>query len=296
MTRFATGSSSFPFVCCLVVALAFPASAADLETADDAWRARDRGAIEERADPVRARELVANHEALLQHSPDGFDRRWRLLRALHFAGDFAASGDNDARRRFDRARQVSEAGMSMLASAVPSPDALSPEAWAKALEKEAGVPRIDLARFFFWSAINWGAWSRSEGLLATVRQGVANRLERYARVAIALEPRYEAGGAYRLLGRLHGALPRVPFVSGWVDRERALPLLDRAFAVDPGHPGNQLLMALTLLDLAPARRSEALDLLDRVGASELRSDMRVEHAAIRREARERRAAEAAPEG
>ncbi|MEM7409362.1 MAG: hypothetical protein AAF430_03900 [Myxococcota bacterium] len=273
--------------CALVAALAAGASAITLAEADAAWTARSEGADEARAESERVSTLVAEHVALLDADPEDLGRRWRLLRALHFAGDFGAATPAAARTSFDRAREVSEAGLAALAASVAEldPDDASPEAWARALAGAGRYTRTDLARVYFWSAINWGAWSRSEGLLATVRQGVANRLERYARITLALEPAYESGGAYRLLGRLHGALPRVPLISGWVDRDRALPLLDEARAVDAEHPGNRLLTALTLLDLAPDRRDEALALLEAVAASELRDDMRVEHAAIRREAR-----------
>jgi hypothetical protein len=46
-------------------------------------------------------------------------------------------------------------------------------------------------------------------------------------------------------------------------------------------------LALTLLDLAPERRAEALDLLDQVGRLTPRPSMRIEDLAMRREARER---------
>jgi len=120
-----------------------------------------------------------------------------------------------------------------------------------------------------------------------VREGVANRIHDYARVALALEPDYEDGGPLRLLGRLHAELPRVPFVSGWVDRERALPLLEQARAVGPQHPGNELLLALTLLDRVPGRRDEALALLAQLKELTPRPGWRVEDLRVRDMARER---------
>ena len=151
----------------------------------------------------------------------------------------------------------------------------------------ADVSPRDVARLYFWSAINWGAWSRNAGLLNAVRQGVANRIHRYTLITIALEPEYDEGGAFRLLGRLHAELPRVPFVSGWVDRDQALPLIERAYAMAPVNPGNRLLLALTLLDLAPERGGEALDLLDQVQRLTPRPSMRIEDLAMRKEARDR---------
>jgi hypothetical protein len=124
-----------------------------------------------------------------------------------------------------------------------------------------------------------------------VREGVATRLRRYTQIAIDLEPEYEEGGAFRLLGRLHAELPRVPFLSGWVDRGRAIPLVERAYAVAPANPGNRLLLALTLLELAPERRAEALDLLRQVEGVTPRPSMQIEDLYARREAREKLAEE-----
>ncbi len=155
----------------------------------------------------------------------------------------------------------------------------------------AEVSQRDVARNYFCSAINWGAWSRNAGLLSAVRQRVANRIHRYTLVTIALEPECEEGDAFRFLGRLNAELPRVPFASGWVDREESIPLLERAYAVAPANPGNRLLLALTLLDLAPERDEEALDVLKQVEGMSPRPSMRIEDLAMRREARERLAAE-----
>jgi tetratricopeptide (TPR) repeat protein len=116
---------------------------------------------------------------------------------------------------------------------------------------------------------------------------VANHLHDYTRVAIALDPEYEDGGAFRLLGSLHAKLPRVPWVSGWVDREEAIPLIERAYEIAPQNPGNRLLLAVTLLELAPDRRSEGLELLDEVAQLTPRASMRIEDLAMRRTARDR---------
>jgi hypothetical protein len=63
--------------------------------------------------------------------------------------------------------------------------------------------------------------------------------------------------------------------------------MDRALAVGPDHPGNYFLLALTLFDLAPDRRDEALVLLDKVVASPPRPAYVVEDLAVREAARAR---------
>ena len=260
----------------------------DVARGDSAWASRAEGEREGRPQSAPILEAVSFYESALAASPESLEVRWKLLRALHFAGDFAAQEVRERRAIFERARDVSEKGLDLLADRVSGVrlEEEEPEAIRRRLEAK-NVSPSDVARLYFWSAINWGAWSRDVGLLKAVRQGVANRLYRYTGITIALEPGYDEGGALRLLGRLHAELPRVPFVSGWVDRDQALPLVERAYTLAPANPGNRLLLALTLLDLAPERRGEALDLLNEVGRLTPRPSMRIEDLAMRKEARDR---------
>ncbi len=265
------------------------ARAEEIALGDSAWARRAEGEREGRPLPGPIGEAVRSYEDALSARPESLEARWKLLRALHFAGDFAARGEEESGPIFDRAREVSEQGLDLLADGVGSGvrlDEMDPEEIRNRLAA-ADVSQRDVARLYFWSAINWGAWSRDAGLLSAVRQGVANRIHRYALITVALEPEYDEGGAFRLLGRLHAELPRVPFVSGWVDRQQSIPLLERAFAIAPANPGNRLLLALTLFDLAPERSSEALELLKQVERLTPRTSMRIEDLAMRREARER---------
>jgi tetratricopeptide (TPR) repeat protein len=260
----------------------------DVARGDSAWASRGEGHQQGRpqSDPILS--AVQFYESALAAKPESLEARWKLLRALHFAGDFALKDAPERRAIFDRAGRVSEEGLDRLAGRVGAGVRLEekePETLRVQLEA-ADVSSSDVARLYFWSAINWGAWSRDVGLLAAVRQGVANRLYRYTGITIALEPSYDEGGALRLLGRLHAELPRVPFVSGWVDRDQALPLIERANALAPANPGNRLLLGLTLLELAPERHEEAVALLEQVGQLSPRPAMRIEDLAMRREARE----------
>jgi len=276
----------------LAAALAFgalPARADDLARGDAAWEGRARGERAGRALPGPIRIAVQAYERALLSHPESLEARWKLLRALHFAGEFAAEDERAARGHFDRAREVGEAGLAQLAERVGSGkrlETLPPEQLRARLDA-TDTPGSDVARLYFWSAIGWGAWSRTVGIVSAVRQGVADRVYRYTLVAMDLEPEYEDGGAFRLLGRLHAELPRVPFVSGWVDREQAVPLVERACSIAPEHPGNRLLLALTLLELAPTRRAEALELLVQVRQLTPRPSMRIEDLAVRELARDR---------
>jgi hypothetical protein len=289
LQRHAIGRIGGVVLAALVGSGSLAAHADEVARGDSAWARRAEGEREGRPLPGPIREAVRSYESALTARSESLEARWKLLRALHFAGDFASEDQEEKRRIFDRAKDVSDQGLALLADQVGSGvrlEEMDPEQIGSRLEA-TGIPPSDVARLYFWSAINWGAWSRNAGLLSAVRQGVANRIHRYTLITIALEPEYDEGGAFRLLGRLHAELPRVPFVSGWIDRNESIPLLERAYAMAPDNPGNRLLLALTLLDLAPDRRSEALELLKQVEGLIPRTSMRIEDLAMRTEARDR---------
>jgi tetratricopeptide (TPR) repeat protein len=272
-----------------LAAAARPALADGIARGDAAFLRRAEGGSDGRAAPEPIGEAIRAYREAIATDPGDLEARWKLLRALHFEGEFAMEKRDAKRRVFDRARTLSEEGIALLAERVGGGDPLhelSHDALQERLARGAESPR-DVAAFYFWSAINWAAWSQVSGLLSAVRRGVAGRLHDYSLLVLALEPEYEEGGAHRLLAALHARLPRVPFLSGWVDRSKALPHVERALAIAPEHPGNHLLLALTLLDLHPERRDEALAELQEVSALEPRPGVKVEDLAIRREARER---------
>jgi tetratricopeptide (TPR) repeat protein len=288
--------SAIAVAACLLLWCA-PAVAADvgaLARGDAAWSRRGEGSDGQgHAAPGPIGDAIQAYEEAVATAPDALEPRWKLVRARHFAADFASPDDAAARTQLDRATEQAEAGLDLLGRRVGGRsrlDALAPAALRAALPP-GDVP--DATGLYFWSAIAWGGWAQRHGLLGAVRQGVANRIHRGAEASVALDPAFEEGGAHRLLARLHASLPRVPLFSGWVDRAQALPEMERARAIAPEHPGNRMLLALTLLDVAPERRDEALALLEQVARIEPRPEQRVEDESIRRGARERLAEERA---
>ena len=268
-------------------AMAFGTDASDaLRRADAAWERRADGRIAERARPEPVAEAIAGYRAALSAEPDQLEAHWKLQRALWFSGDFAAPERAAERARYEEGIAAAEAALEVLASRAGGRnvlDAASPEALREALPV---ADRGDAAQFYFWSAVTLGAWARQAGLLAAVRAGAAGRIHDATLRSIALDPDVEQGGALRLLSRLHAELPRVPFLSGWVDHERAIPLAERVVADYPAHPGNPFLLGLTLLERAPERRSEALALLQRTAVLEPRPDHVIEDVSIQITARE----------
>jgi len=280
----------------LSILLSAPAATANLARGDAAWARRAEGHAGGKARPEPVGEALAAYEAALAARPDALEPRWKLVRALWFQGEFASASEAAARAAYERAIALAEPAVTQVGARLgtPSPEraALRPAALRARLEPDE---LHDAAQLYFWAAVGLGAWSRSAGLLEAVRAGVAGRLHEYTEISIALDPSVEGGGALRLLAHLHAALPRVPLLSGFVDRTRALPLAARAAAEYPEHPGNPYLVALTLLELAPERRAEALRLVEQTASLEPRPEQLVEDTALRLGARARLEAEGGPE-
>lgn len=215
------------------------------------------------------------------------EAEWKLLRALWFAGEFVETEATAKRARTDRALSLADEALRRLEERAGR-ELLGrdePRAWVEALPAEE---HASAAQLLFWSAIHWGVWTQTEGLLSVVREGVAGRMRRRARAAEALAPETEGGGPQRLLSRLHADLPRVPFLTGWVERDLALRWAERALAVDPEHPGNAFLLATALLDVGPEERGEeAVRRLEALRDLEPRPGQRLEDLLVRRQARER---------
>lgn len=255
----------------LLVILAIPAptleAGAALVEGDRAWAARDRRVEDGLAEPAKTEQAIEAYAQVCRSESPALEPCWKLLRALNFLTEFTSASE----ARKDRAaRQAAE-----LADRLDERDLPSEQS-------------VDAGRLYFWSAIAWGARGKRVGLLTIVREGVAGQIRDFAQRAIEIEPSIERGGAQRLLSRLHAELPRVPFVTGWVERDRALPLAERAHAIDPDDPGNRLILALALLEQGPEeRRGEARELLRSVAGLEPRPSLRVEDLKTREQARER---------
>src|SRR6185503_13363242 len=111
---------------------------------------------------------------------------------------------------------------------------------------------------FFWSAVSWGQWALVSGKLKAARTGAAEKIRDDASTVIALDPDFEEGGGYRVLGRLHHQAPKLPFLTPWVSKEKALENLRRAVAVNDRNFVNRHFLAEALADGSPADRAEAV--------------------------------------
>jgi tetratricopeptide (TPR) repeat protein len=242
---------------------------------DAAWARRADGHQGARAIPGPVDEAIAAYGRAVKEHPERLEGTWKLLRALHYKGDFT-TGSNEAKQKaFARGKEVAEAGLDRLAKrTVGSRQKLEDLSPAQAAKAVAGVP--EAKPLYLWAAVHWGLWGDVFGRMAAARQGVGDKVKRDSEILIALDERYEDAAGHRILGRLHTLAPKVPFVTGWVDRAKAVSELRRAVALGPDNFDNHLFLAEALFEHQSEKAGEARDILRRLLARKPTPELVVE--------------------
>jgi tetratricopeptide (TPR) repeat protein len=255
----------------LFLAAADPAAAAALVAEGDALYARRaEGARGAQALPGPTDQAVAAYRRAVAADPDSVPARCRLIRGLFFRASFCGGTAEARKPLLEEAKAAGDEGLRRIDARIGT---VTGPARLEALRR---VP--DAAAMHFWTAVAWGEWALARGKFAAARQGAAGRLRDLGQAVVDLDPAMEQGGGYRLLGRLHDQSPRIPFVTGWVSRDKALAFLRQALALGPENTVNQVFLAEAILEHDRAHRDEARDLLTRCANAKPRPEFLVEDA------------------
>lgn len=250
--------------------VATPEVASLLAQADAHFSRRSVGAIDGVANPREVQTAIALYRRALALSKGDIDILARLMRALHFRGAYAGASLEEKKAIFEEGRKLGQDAVDRL------------EAQAKSLR---GMSRIEALRLvkgapalYLWTAGHWGEWALVRGKFAAARSGIAGRLRDLAQTVIDIDPLFEDGAGYRILGRLHAEAPKIPLLTGWVSREKGLQFLRRAYRVGPLHPVTLYFLGEAILEHEPEKKDEALRLLELCASSPPRPDSRLEDA------------------
>lgn len=219
--------------------------------------------------------LLAYNQAMSLY-PDTIALHWKRLRAFHFLIEFVDIADSSRTKLIDRAKNAADNALSKIETICNKRLQSSYEKTSNTLDCSPS----DIARTYFWSAINLGIWSRSQDALTTKIKS-AKRIFHYAEKALAIDPTVDKGGSQRLLSVLHGTIPKVPFITGFIDKSKVLPLINDALSLYPNHPGNRLLKAKAMMNQEPSERDSSLSILESILAETPHGPWRVEWHKIR---------------
>jgi hypothetical protein len=256
-------------------AVAEALSAGDAHFARRAENARGGTAL-----PFHADGALVEYRRALVLNPQSLDARLGLMRAVFFRTGFCGPMDaGDKVRLLDEAKGVAE-------DAVAALDAETGRRKGR-VSTEAARAVAPAAETYLWAAVSWGQWAVYHRV-SGAWQGAPKRIRDLAQAVLSIDPDTAQAGAYIILGRLHSEAPRVPFLTGWVSREKAVAYLREGLARAPDNQALVYFLADALLTWEPLKSGdEARGLLRRCVASRPRSGWLVEDAHYAEEARER---------
>lgn len=118
--------------------------------------------------------------------------------------------------------------------------------------RRATVLNPKLAAGYYYLGLNLGQLARARPLSAL---GILGDIENNWLASIALDPRFDHGGAHRAIGILYRDAPGWPLSLG--SRKKALFHLEKAVEVSPDYPGNRLYLLETWIQWGKKDKARA---------------------------------------
>ena len=90
---------------------------------------------------------------------------------------------------------------------------------------------------------------------------------------ISLDPEFENGGGYFMLGVVHYKSPYIPFILSWPDNDKAISYLSKSINIGEAIPNQKVYFAQALYK--DGKKNEAIKLLKEVANMQPSTDERV---------------------
>ena len=235
------------------------------------------------ADPREIDAALDDYSAAIKKSRNDGDAKWKYLRATYFKAEYTGLPPEKKVALYERAMPVADDAIAAQRARAADKTGMKGTSLEPAEVGQALAGDLTAGETFFWTAVTWGQWSLVHGKMAAVRQGAAARIRDDARATIAIDPKLEDAGGYRVLGRLHAVSPKVIFFTGWVDRDEAIKDLREAVSIAPGNLVNQFYLAEAIHEYSEDR-APAVDLLKAVLAATPHPDHLVEDVRVQMDA------------
>lgn len=158
-----------------------------------------------------------------------------LLQSYNFRGAWTRIGDKEKKNIFKQGKNLGK----------------------KMLQKNPENHKIK-----YWYMVNLGRWGHSIGLIKAVRKDIAKRMHTLCQELIHDAPKYDDGGAYRILGAMNLKVPHIPLMLTWPSDHDAVKLLKSACDLGPDNVANFVLYAHALKEVG--RQKDAVSQLKKV--------------------------------
>ena len=221
----------------------------DMELGITAYNKRAEGSTGATAQRGPIDEAI-NYFGKAAKSPENeLDAGIYLLHSYYFKGKFVLKDENSQKETFNKGKALAE----------------------KLIKKypDSGALR-------YWYLVNLGSWAEVYGIITAAREGVADIMRTQSLKIIELDPNYQNGGGYFMLGAVHFKSPRIPFFLSWPSNDEAVKYLNKAFETGRSTPNQTVYLARALKKDGLDKR--ARNLLQELVAAPLLSEELVENA------------------
>lgn len=221
----------------LLLTVSWGSGQTEFEKGFAAYNNRAQGSVEDRAQPEYIGKAISHFEAALKQPQTEKQAAVYLLRSYYFQGKHAVTDEEGQKSVFQKGKDVGENYI-------------------------AKFP--DSAAIRYWYLANLGSWSEVYGILAAAREGVADLMKEHSEKIIALDPAYQDGGGYFMLGAVHYKSPYIPFILSWPDNDEAVKFLTKAFDTGDATPNQRVYLAQALYK--DDQEERAIRMLEEVAA------------------------------
>ena len=207
----------------------------ELEKGIALFNQRLEGSVKSSAKPEPITNAISHFQYALKNSATETDAELYLLKSYYFRGKYVHKDKKKQKSDFNRGKELGE----------------------KYIKKYP-----DSAPFRYWYLVNLGSWSEVYGIITAAREGVADLMREHSGVIISLDPEYENGGGYFMLGAVHFKSPYIPFFLSWPDNDDAIKYLTKAFNIGEATPNQKVYLAQALYK--DGQKYRAIDMLKEV--------------------------------
>jgi tetratricopeptide (TPR) repeat protein len=209
----------------------------ELEKGIASFNQRFEGSIKNSAKPEPITNAINHFLDALKNSATETDAELYLLQSYYFRGKYVHKNKEQQKTDFSKGKNLGE----------------------KCIKKYS-----DSAPFRYWYLVNLGSWSEVYGIITAAREGVADLMKEHSEIIISLDPEYENGGGYFMLGAVHFKSPYIPFFLSWPDNDKAITYLTKALTIGEETPNQKVYLAQALY--RDGQKKRAIEILKDVAS------------------------------
>ena len=207
----------------------------DLEKGITYYNQRLEGSVKSSAKPEPITNAINNFQYALKNAATETDAALYLLKSYYFRGKYVHKDKEKQKFDFSKGKELGEKYVKIYPDSAP---------------------------FQFWYLVNLGSWSEVYGIITAAREGVAEIMKEHSEKIISLDPEYENGGGYFMLGAVHFKSPYIPFLLSWPDNDDAIKYLTKAINVGEATPNQKIYLAQAMYK--DGQKSYAINMLKEV--------------------------------